>query len=76
MGHGRGDACLCADSKVVNHAVVRCEFLSVYRCKKIADVHEALVDGYLAVACVHEARAMRVVSEHGSEGGVGRLLYA
>lgn len=53
MRHGRVHARLCADSEVVDHAVLRGELLGVYRRKEILDVHEALVYGDLTVAGVH-----------------------
>ena len=52
MRHGRVHARLCADSEVVDHAVLRGELLGVYRREEIPDVHEALVYGDLTVAGV------------------------
>lgn len=76
MRHGGVYARLCADSEVVDHAVLRGEPLGVYCRKELLDVHEALVDCNLAVAGVHIARTVGIAPEHGAEGGVGRLLYA
>ena len=76
MRHGGIYTRLCADSEVVDHAVLRGEPLGVYRRKEILDVHEALVNRDLAVAGVHIACAVGIAPEHGAEGGVGRLLFA
>ena len=76
MRHGRVHARLCADSEVVDHAVLRGELLGVYRREEILDVHEALVYGDLTVAGVHVTCAVGIAPEHGAEGDVAGLANA
>ena len=76
MRHGGVYARLCADSEVVDHAVLRGEPLGVYCRKEILDVQEALVDCNLAVAGAHITRTVGIAPEHGAEGDDAGLANA
>lgn len=76
MRHLRVYARLRANSEVIHHAVFLGEAFGADSSEERVKIHEAFVDGNLAAARVHVARAMRVAIEHGAKGVDVGLLYA